>query len=184
MMILLLFTRSSTTPSRNFTTSPKLSSNSTASISSTVTNGDSSPGYTLNNSTSSGNRQGLSASLFTPFSENNFWTPGRLLCALCGMGWDISEVWWKGWTELALHFLLSQLLPQLLSMNVLHLQRLIACYSETCSCYISHACVFDIILNVDSRTSLLQLMYYVLNRCQLSLYSPSPKHEVSVKKTN
>uniref|UniRef100_A0A8C4HIF4 Ubiquitin carboxyl-terminal hydrolase n=1 Tax=Dicentrarchus labrax TaxID=13489 RepID=A0A8C4HIF4_DICLA len=40
---------SSTTPSRNFTTSPKLSSNSTASISSTVTNGDStcSPGYTL-----------------------------------------------------------------------------------------------------------------------------------------
>uniref|UniRef100_A0A8C9YBM6 Ubiquitin carboxyl-terminal hydrolase n=1 Tax=Sander lucioperca TaxID=283035 RepID=A0A8C9YBM6_SANLU len=48
---------SSTTPSRNFTTSPKLSSNSTASISSTVTNGDSScsPGYTLNNSTSSGN---------------------------------------------------------------------------------------------------------------------------------
>uniref|UniRef100_A0A671VL28 Ubiquitin carboxyl-terminal hydrolase n=1 Tax=Sparus aurata TaxID=8175 RepID=A0A671VL28_SPAAU len=49
--------KSSTTPSRNFTTSPKLSSNSTASISSTVTNGDSScsPGYTLNNSTSSGN---------------------------------------------------------------------------------------------------------------------------------
>uniref|UniRef100_A0A3Q3F3R1 Ubiquitin carboxyl-terminal hydrolase n=1 Tax=Labrus bergylta TaxID=56723 RepID=A0A3Q3F3R1_9LABR len=46
---------SSTTPSRNFTTSPKLSSNSTASISSTVTNGDSSPGYTLNNSTTSGN---------------------------------------------------------------------------------------------------------------------------------
>uniref|UniRef100_A0A671VMV7 Ubiquitin carboxyl-terminal hydrolase n=1 Tax=Sparus aurata TaxID=8175 RepID=A0A671VMV7_SPAAU len=47
--------KSSTTPSRNFTTSPKLSSNSTASISSTVTNGDSScsPGYTLNNSTSS-----------------------------------------------------------------------------------------------------------------------------------
>lgn len=58
-MVLLLLTRSSTTPSRNFTTSPKLSSNSTASISSTVTNGDSSgsPGYTLNNSTSSGNRQ-------------------------------------------------------------------------------------------------------------------------------
>uniref|UniRef100_A0A4W6F5B2 Ubiquitin carboxyl-terminal hydrolase n=1 Tax=Lates calcarifer TaxID=8187 RepID=A0A4W6F5B2_LATCA len=49
--------KSSTTPSRNFTTSPKLSSNSSASISSTVTNGDSScsPGYTLNNSTSSGN---------------------------------------------------------------------------------------------------------------------------------
>uniref|UniRef100_A0A3B4UF72 Ubiquitin carboxyl-terminal hydrolase n=2 Tax=Seriola TaxID=8160 RepID=A0A3B4UF72_SERDU len=48
---------SSTTPSRNFTTSPKLSSNSSASISSTVANGDSScsPGYTLNNTTSSGN---------------------------------------------------------------------------------------------------------------------------------
>lgn len=56
--LLPLLSRSSTTPSRNFTTSPKLSSNSTASISSTVTNGDSScsPGYTLNNSTSSGNR--------------------------------------------------------------------------------------------------------------------------------
>uniref|UniRef100_A0A8D3D1F8 Ubiquitin carboxyl-terminal hydrolase n=1 Tax=Scophthalmus maximus TaxID=52904 RepID=A0A8D3D1F8_SCOMX len=49
--------KTSTTPSRNFTTSPKLSSNSSASISSTVANGDSScsPGYTLNNSTSSGN---------------------------------------------------------------------------------------------------------------------------------
>uniref|UniRef100_A0A665UWG5 Ubiquitin carboxyl-terminal hydrolase n=2 Tax=Echeneis naucrates TaxID=173247 RepID=A0A665UWG5_ECHNA len=49
--------KSSTTPSRNFTTSPKLSSNSSASISSTVANGDSScsPGYTLNNTTSSGN---------------------------------------------------------------------------------------------------------------------------------
>uniref|UniRef100_A0A672HSW9 Ubiquitin carboxyl-terminal hydrolase n=1 Tax=Salarias fasciatus TaxID=181472 RepID=A0A672HSW9_SALFA len=48
---------SSTTPSRNFTTSPKLSTNSSVSISSTVTNGDSncSPGYTLNNSTSSSN---------------------------------------------------------------------------------------------------------------------------------
>uniref|UniRef100_A0A8C4NRS2 Ubiquitin carboxyl-terminal hydrolase 4 n=1 Tax=Dicentrarchus labrax TaxID=13489 RepID=A0A8C4NRS2_DICLA len=57
---------SSTTPSRNFTTSPKLSSNSTASISSTVTNGDStcSPGYTLNNSTSSGNRQEVSCHAF------------------------------------------------------------------------------------------------------------------------
>uniref|UniRef100_A0A673ZSY8 Ubiquitin carboxyl-terminal hydrolase n=1 Tax=Salmo trutta TaxID=8032 RepID=A0A673ZSY8_SALTR len=48
--------RSSTATSRNFTTSPKLSSNSSATISSTVTNGDSSSnsGYTLNNSTSSG----------------------------------------------------------------------------------------------------------------------------------
>lgn len=53
--------RSSTTPSRNFTTSPKLSSYSSASISSTVANGDSgcTPGYTLNNSTSSGNRHGV-----------------------------------------------------------------------------------------------------------------------------
>lgn len=60
--------RSSTTPSRNFTTSPKLSSNSTASISSTVTNGDSScsPGYTLNNSTSSGNRQAFSSDFSLP----------------------------------------------------------------------------------------------------------------------
>lgn len=58
--VLLFLTRSSTTPSRNFTTSPKLSSNSTTSISSTVTNGDNScsPSYMLNNSTSSGNRQG------------------------------------------------------------------------------------------------------------------------------
>uniref|UniRef100_A0A673AJW5 Ubiquitin carboxyl-terminal hydrolase n=1 Tax=Sphaeramia orbicularis TaxID=375764 RepID=A0A673AJW5_9TELE len=55
-LIFLIFCHvSSTTPSRNFTTSPKLSSNSSASISSTVTNGDSScsTGYALNNSTSS-----------------------------------------------------------------------------------------------------------------------------------
>ncbi|CDQ61013.1 unnamed protein product [Oncorhynchus mykiss] len=50
--------KSSTATSRNFTTSPKLSSNSSATISSTITNGDSSnSGSTLNNSTSSGNRQ-------------------------------------------------------------------------------------------------------------------------------
>uniref|UniRef100_A0A7N8X2H4 Ubiquitin carboxyl-terminal hydrolase n=1 Tax=Mastacembelus armatus TaxID=205130 RepID=A0A7N8X2H4_9TELE len=57
VLLLLLLIRSSTTPSRNFTTSPKLSSSSSASVSSTVTNGDSScsPGYTLNNSSSSGN---------------------------------------------------------------------------------------------------------------------------------
>lgn len=66
MLCFMLLTRSSTTPSRNFTTSPKLSSNSNASISSTVTNGDSScsPGYTLNNSTSSGNRRELLSDLF------------------------------------------------------------------------------------------------------------------------
>uniref|UniRef100_A0A8C7TV74 Ubiquitin carboxyl-terminal hydrolase n=1 Tax=Oncorhynchus mykiss TaxID=8022 RepID=A0A8C7TV74_ONCMY len=47
---------SSTATSRNFTTSPKLSSNSSTTISSTITNGDSgsNSGYTLNNSTSSG----------------------------------------------------------------------------------------------------------------------------------
>lgn len=49
--------RSSTSTSRNYTTSPKLSSNSSATISSTITNGDSNSnsGYMLNNSTS-GNR--------------------------------------------------------------------------------------------------------------------------------
>lgn len=63
--ISFFLTRSSTTPSRNFTTSPKLSSNASP----TVTNGDSncSPGYTLNNSTSSSNRQGtFSDLLFLP----------------------------------------------------------------------------------------------------------------------
>lgn len=50
--------RSSTATSRTYTTSPKLSSNSAATISSTVTNGDSSSNssYTLNNSSTSGNR--------------------------------------------------------------------------------------------------------------------------------
>uniref|UniRef100_A0A673HWN3 Ubiquitin carboxyl-terminal hydrolase n=1 Tax=Sinocyclocheilus rhinocerous TaxID=307959 RepID=A0A673HWN3_9TELE len=49
--------KSSTSTSRNYTTSPKLSSNSSATISSTITNGDSNSnsGYMLNNSTS-GNR--------------------------------------------------------------------------------------------------------------------------------
>lgn len=63
--ISFFLTRSSTTPSRNFTTSPKLSSNASP----TVTNGDSncSPGYTLNSSTSSSNRQGtFSDLLFLP----------------------------------------------------------------------------------------------------------------------
>uniref|UniRef100_A0A8C1J0Y3 Ubiquitin carboxyl-terminal hydrolase 4 n=1 Tax=Cyprinus carpio TaxID=7962 RepID=A0A8C1J0Y3_CYPCA len=46
--------KSSTSTSRNYTTSPKLSSNSSATISSTITNGDSNinSGYMLNNSTS------------------------------------------------------------------------------------------------------------------------------------
>lgn len=78
---LMLLTRSSTTPSRNFTTSPKLSSNSTASISSTVTNGDSScsPGYTLNNSTSSGNRRELLSDLL-PLHDSCSTVP--ISCAL------------------------------------------------------------------------------------------------------
>ncbi len=92
-MFFLLPTRSSTTPSRNFTTSPKLSSNSAASISSTVTNGDSScsPGYTLNNSTTSGNRQDFFL-WFIPFTVScmhrvpSFTSPGHLLYALCGTG--------------------------------------------------------------------------------------------------
>uniref|UniRef100_A0A671NKX3 Ubiquitin carboxyl-terminal hydrolase n=1 Tax=Sinocyclocheilus anshuiensis TaxID=1608454 RepID=A0A671NKX3_9TELE len=46
--------KSSTSTSRNYTTSPKLASNSSATISSTITNGDSNSnsGYMLNNSTS------------------------------------------------------------------------------------------------------------------------------------
>uniref|UniRef100_A0A8C4NS27 Ubiquitin carboxyl-terminal hydrolase n=1 Tax=Dicentrarchus labrax TaxID=13489 RepID=A0A8C4NS27_DICLA len=74
---------SSTTPSRNFTTSPKLSSNSTASISSTVTNGDStcSPGYTLNNSTSSGNRLGG----YNSYSSSYNYRESQSQPGLCGL---------------------------------------------------------------------------------------------------
>uniref|UniRef100_A0A8C4NS21 Ubiquitin carboxyl-terminal hydrolase n=1 Tax=Dicentrarchus labrax TaxID=13489 RepID=A0A8C4NS21_DICLA len=70
--------KSSTTPSRNFTTSPKLSSNSTASISSTVTNGDStcSPGYTLNNSTSSG---------YNSYSSSYNYRESQSQPGLCGL---------------------------------------------------------------------------------------------------
>uniref|UniRef100_A0AAX7T9C7 Ubiquitin carboxyl-terminal hydrolase n=1 Tax=Astatotilapia calliptera TaxID=8154 RepID=A0AAX7T9C7_ASTCA len=73
---------SSTTPSRNFTTSPKLSSNASP----TVTNGDSncSPGYTLNNSTSSSNRYGG----YNSYSSYNYREsqsqPG--LCGLSNLG--------------------------------------------------------------------------------------------------
>uniref|UniRef100_A0A671VIW8 Ubiquitin carboxyl-terminal hydrolase n=1 Tax=Sparus aurata TaxID=8175 RepID=A0A671VIW8_SPAAU len=75
--------KSSTTPSRNFTTSPKLSSNSTASISSTVTNGDSScsPGYTLNNSTSSGNRLGG----YNSYSSSYNYRESQSQPGLCGL---------------------------------------------------------------------------------------------------
>uniref|UniRef100_A0A671NN26 Ubiquitin carboxyl-terminal hydrolase n=1 Tax=Sinocyclocheilus anshuiensis TaxID=1608454 RepID=A0A671NN26_9TELE len=53
--------KSSTSTSRNYTTSPKLASNSSATISSTITNGDSNSnsGYMLNNSTSVLNYPGL-----------------------------------------------------------------------------------------------------------------------------
>ncbi|XP_040059318.1 ubiquitin carboxyl-terminal hydrolase 4 [Gasterosteus aculeatus] len=75
--------KSSTTPSRNFTTSPKLSSNSTASISSTVTNGDSScsPSYTLNNSTSSGNRLGG----YNSYSSSYNYRESQSQPGLCGL---------------------------------------------------------------------------------------------------
>uniref|UniRef100_A0A7N6ASX7 Ubiquitin carboxyl-terminal hydrolase n=1 Tax=Anabas testudineus TaxID=64144 RepID=A0A7N6ASX7_ANATE len=74
--------KSSTTPSRNFTTSPKLASNSSASISSTVTNGDSgcSPGYTLNNS-SLGSYNSYSSSYNYRESQSQ---PG--LCGLSNLG--------------------------------------------------------------------------------------------------
>uniref|UniRef100_A0A8D3CYD9 Ubiquitin carboxyl-terminal hydrolase n=1 Tax=Scophthalmus maximus TaxID=52904 RepID=A0A8D3CYD9_SCOMX len=78
-----LLTRTSTTPSRNFTTSPKLSSNSSASISSTVANGDSScsPGYTLNNSTSSGNRLGG----YNSYSSSYNYRESQSQPGLCGL---------------------------------------------------------------------------------------------------
>uniref|UniRef100_A0A3B5B0R8 Ubiquitin carboxyl-terminal hydrolase n=1 Tax=Stegastes partitus TaxID=144197 RepID=A0A3B5B0R8_9TELE len=74
---------SSTTPSRNFTTSPKLSSNSSVSISSTVTNGDSScsPGYTLNNSTSSSNRFGG----YNSYSSSYNYRESQSQPGLCGL---------------------------------------------------------------------------------------------------
>uniref|UniRef100_A0A3Q0T0G3 Ubiquitin carboxyl-terminal hydrolase 4 n=1 Tax=Amphilophus citrinellus TaxID=61819 RepID=A0A3Q0T0G3_AMPCI len=78
--------KSSTTPSRNFTTSPKLSSNSSVSISPTVTNGDSScsPGYTLNNSTSSSNRYGSYNSYNSYNYRESQSQPG--LCGLSNLG--------------------------------------------------------------------------------------------------
>ncbi|XP_041747245.2 ubiquitin carboxyl-terminal hydrolase 4 [Coregonus clupeaformis] len=78
--------KSSTATSRNFTTSPKLSSNSSATISSTVTNGDSSnSGYTLNNSTSSGNRLGGYNSYSSSYNYRESPSqPG--LCGLSNLG--------------------------------------------------------------------------------------------------
>ncbi|XP_076125184.1 ubiquitin carboxyl-terminal hydrolase 4 [Alosa pseudoharengus] len=77
--------KSSTPTSRNFTTSPKLSSNSSATISSTVTNGDSSSGYMLNNSSSSGNRLGGYNSYSSSYSyRESASQPG--LCGLSNLG--------------------------------------------------------------------------------------------------
>ncbi|XP_062329027.1 ubiquitin carboxyl-terminal hydrolase 4 [Osmerus eperlanus] len=87
--------KSSTATSRNFTTSPKLSSTSSAPISSTssapisstVTNGDSSSssGYTLNNSTSSGNRLGGYNSYSSSYNyRESASQPG--LCGLSNLG--------------------------------------------------------------------------------------------------
>uniref|UniRef100_A0A8C7V8I6 Ubiquitin carboxyl-terminal hydrolase n=1 Tax=Oncorhynchus mykiss TaxID=8022 RepID=A0A8C7V8I6_ONCMY len=77
---------SSTATSRNFTTSPKLSSNSSATISSTITNGDSSnSGSTLNNSTSSGNRLGGYNSYSSSYNYRESPSqPG--LCGLSNLG--------------------------------------------------------------------------------------------------
>ncbi|XP_036389667.1 ubiquitin carboxyl-terminal hydrolase 4-like [Megalops cyprinoides] len=71
--------------SRNFTTSPKLSSNSSANISSTVTNGDSSSNsiYSLNNSTSSDNRLGGYNSYSSSYVYRES-QPG--LCGLSNLG--------------------------------------------------------------------------------------------------
>uniref|UniRef100_A0A8C9VQD6 Ubiquitin carboxyl-terminal hydrolase n=1 Tax=Scleropages formosus TaxID=113540 RepID=A0A8C9VQD6_SCLFO len=80
------FHRSSTATSRNFTTSPKLSSYSSAIVSSTVTNGDSNSnsGYTLNNS-SSGNRLGGYSSYSSIYSYREAQSqPG--LCGLSNLG--------------------------------------------------------------------------------------------------
>uniref|UniRef100_M4ABG9 Ubiquitin carboxyl-terminal hydrolase n=1 Tax=Xiphophorus maculatus TaxID=8083 RepID=M4ABG9_XIPMA len=75
--------KSSATPSRNFTTSPKLSSNSSASVSPTVTNGDSSgsPGYALNNSTSSNNRFGG----YNSYSSSYNYRESQSQPGLCGL---------------------------------------------------------------------------------------------------
>uniref|UniRef100_A0A8C5H1V6 Ubiquitin carboxyl-terminal hydrolase n=1 Tax=Gouania willdenowi TaxID=441366 RepID=A0A8C5H1V6_GOUWI len=74
--------RSSATTSRNFTTSPKLSTNSSV-ISSTVTNGDSncSPGYTLNNSSASNNRYGG----YNSYSSSYNYRDSQSQAGLCGL---------------------------------------------------------------------------------------------------
>ncbi|XP_076870484.1 ubiquitin carboxyl-terminal hydrolase 4 [Brachyhypopomus gauderio] len=79
--------KSSTATSRTFTTSPKLSSNSSATISSTVTNGDSSSNssYMLNNSTSTSSRLGGYSSYSSPYGyRESASQPG--LCGLSNLG--------------------------------------------------------------------------------------------------
>uniref|UniRef100_A0A671NNH9 Ubiquitin carboxyl-terminal hydrolase 4 n=1 Tax=Sinocyclocheilus anshuiensis TaxID=1608454 RepID=A0A671NNH9_9TELE len=77
--------KSSTSTSRNYTTSPKLASNSSATISSTITNGDSNSnsGYMLNNSTS-GNRLGGYNSYSSYSYRESTAQPG--LCGLSNLG--------------------------------------------------------------------------------------------------
>ncbi|KAM8866954.1 ubiquitin carboxyl-terminal hydrolase 4 isoform 1-T1 [Synchiropus picturatus] len=80
--------KSASASSRSLTTAPKLSSNSAASISSTVTNGDNGcgPGYSLNNSTSSGNSRLGSYNSYSSsynYRESNS-QPG--LCGLSNLG--------------------------------------------------------------------------------------------------
>ncbi|XP_051563513.1 ubiquitin carboxyl-terminal hydrolase 4-like isoform X2 [Myxocyprinus asiaticus] len=78
--------KSSTSTSRNYTTSPKLSSNSSATISSTIINGESNSnsGYMLNNSTS-GNRLGSYNSYSSSYSyRESPAQPG--LCGLSNLG--------------------------------------------------------------------------------------------------
>uniref|UniRef100_A0A3Q2FBX6 Ubiquitin carboxyl-terminal hydrolase n=1 Tax=Cyprinodon variegatus TaxID=28743 RepID=A0A3Q2FBX6_CYPVA len=76
-------TLSSATPSRNCSTSPKLSSNSSVGASPTVTNGDSSssPGYALNNSTSSNNRYGG----YNSYSSSYNYRESQSQPGLCGL---------------------------------------------------------------------------------------------------
>uniref|UniRef100_A0A8C1VJQ6 Ubiquitin carboxyl-terminal hydrolase 4 n=1 Tax=Cyprinus carpio TaxID=7962 RepID=A0A8C1VJQ6_CYPCA len=78
--------KSSTSTSRNYTTSPKLSSNSSATISSTITNGDSNinSGYMLNNSTS-GNRLGSYNSYSSSYSYRES-SAQEGLCGLSNLG--------------------------------------------------------------------------------------------------
>ncbi|XP_049588435.1 ubiquitin carboxyl-terminal hydrolase 4 isoform X2 [Syngnathus scovelli] len=75
--------RSSTTPSRTFTTSPKLSSSSSASISPAVINGNSScgAGYSLNNSATTGSSLGS----YNSYSSSYNYRDSQSQSGLCGL---------------------------------------------------------------------------------------------------